>query len=137
MEKRKPLVVFLLAAAIAITAYGVKAGDHDLAALPPIGMGGSGMPMYGYPGGMPMMQGPQGGMPMYGYPGGMPMMQGPQGGMPMYGYPGGVPMSHHDGMTHSHGHHHGRGQQHMQQVEARLANIEALLRELVALQRAR
>ncbi len=144
MEQKKPFVVSLLTVAIAFTAYGAKAGDQDKPTTPPMHMGEGSMPMmpgpqggmpgYGYSGGIPMMQGRQGGMSMYGFPGGMPMGQGPYGGMPMMqDARWGMPIHHHpEGMAH-----HGLETQHLQQVEARLANIEALLRELVALQRSR
>jgi hypothetical protein len=61
------------------------------------------------------------GMMMNGPQGGMPMMRGRQGGMP----PMMQMMQQKQAMM----------QQHMQVVEGRLANIEALLKELVSLQK--
>ena len=70
---------------------------------------------------MPMMAGQQGGMPMMqGQPGGMPMMQGQQGGMPMMQM-----MQERHAMM----------QAHMTKMETHMANIEALLRQLVELQK--
>jgi hypothetical protein len=82
-------------------------------------------------GDMPMMQGQApgvtqpGAMPM----GDMPMMQGRPGMMrpgmmPMGGQPGGMGMMMNPAMM----------QEHMQRMEAHMANIETLLRQLVELQ---
>jgi hypothetical protein len=78
------------------------------------------MPMMGgNQGGMGMMQGNRGGMPMMGgNQGGMPMMHGNKGGMPMM-----MKMQQKQAMM----------QAHMLKMETHLANIEALLKELVEL----
>jgi hypothetical protein len=80
------------------------------------------MPMMGNYQGMPMM-GNQRGM-MGTQQGSMPMMRNQQGNMPMMGDRQGMMQA----MM-------SMRQQHMQQMENRLANIEALLRELVAIQK--
>lgn len=95
----------LLVVAIAAPGYADSDGTHD-------------QPEYAN--GMMMGAGPQGAMPMMGRGprGGMPMMGGgPRGGMGM--------MQQKQAMM----------RQHMQTVEQRLGNIEALLRELVSLQK--
>jgi len=122
--------------------------------------GGMPMMMQGRQGNMPMMQGRQGGMPMMmqGRQGNMPMMQGRQGGMPMMmqgrqgnmpmmqGQQGNMPMMQgHQGMMGNHQPCNMSSEmkqqmvtekkKHMQAMEQHLANIEALLRELVELQK--
>ena len=83
----------------------------------------------------PMMGNQQGGMPMLGnQQGGMPMMGNQQGSMPMMGNrQGGMPMmgNRHKMMQSMMS----MKQQHMQKMENHLANIEALLRELVVIQK--
>ena len=75
---------------------------------------------------MPMMDNQQGNMPMMdNQQGNMPMMGNRQGSMPMMG-------NRHEMMQAMMSTKH----QHMQQMENHLANIEALLRELVAIQKA-
>lgn len=77
-------------------------------------------------GNMPMMGNQQSNMPMMGnQQGNMPMMGNQQGNMPM--------MGNRQAMMHSMM---SMKQQHMYQMQNRLANIEALLRELVAIQKA-
>ncbi|MBU0499127.1 MAG: hypothetical protein KJ558_06065 [Gammaproteobacteria bacterium] len=103
------------------------------------------MPMTGGPqGDMPMMGNPQGNMPMMGGPqGNMPMMGNPPGNMPMTGYqPGyaGMPCNRGGNMPGMMWQQGGMPMmqqmpQHMQTMETRLANIEALLKELVELQK--
>jgi len=120
MKAQKNLLIAgLLAAAIAVPVYADSEGTHDQPE------NGNGMMMGGgQQGPMPMMgRGPRGGMPMMGGGprGGMPMMGGgPRGGMPMMQM-----MERKQAMM----------RQHMQTVEQRLGNIEALLRELVELQK--
>jgi hypothetical protein len=73
--------------------------------------------------GMPMMGGPQGGMPpMGGERGYGPMMAPPYGGMPMMRGPMRGPGPH-------------MMQEHIQRLEAHVAHIEALLQELVNLEK--
>ncbi len=109
MKAQKNLLIAgLMTAAIALPVYADSEGTHDQPE------NGNGMMMGGgQQGPMPMMgRGPRGGMPMMG--------GGPRGGMPMMQM-----MERKQAMM----------RQHMQTVEQRLGNIEALLRELVALQK--
>lgn len=101
--------------------------------MPMMGGNHRGMPMYGGQGRMPMMGGGHRGMPMmHGGQSGIPMMGGKHRGMPMHGGQDGMPMmgnrqmmmQHKRAMMHA----------HMQGVEQRLANIEALLQQLVEFQ---
>ncbi len=101
----------------------------------------SNMPMMGNQQQMPMMYGQQGNMPMMGSPQQMPMMYGQQGNMPMMGSPQQMPMMYGQRgcMMNPQMMHYmmNTKYQHMQRMEAHLANIEARLGELVALQRAK
>ena len=114
MKKANLMTTAALTTAIAFST-GTYAGNQTEEAIgnpptPPIGAGGP-MPMMGCQHGrMPMMHHQQGGMPMMGVPGGMRRPQMRQQMMAMR-------------------------QQHMQTMETRLANIEALLQQLVELQK--
>lgn len=137
MEKRIPHVIGVIAGLLVLASQAVQAeeaSNNSGPATPMFNCPRSGMPMM--QGGSPMLNCPRSGMPMmYGPQSGMPMMQG---GMPMSGYQGYGPMGHrHPYGKGQHPMHAMPGAQHMQRIEARLANIEALLRELVALQRSR
>ncbi len=106
---------------------GQESGSTPLGNMPtmqgqaPGAMQPGAMPM----GDMPMLQGQPGVM----QPGGMPCMQGQPGMMcpgmmPMGGQPGGMGMMMNPAMM----------QEHMQRMEAHMANMEDLLRQLVELQ---
>ncbi|HFD86237.1 MAG TPA: hypothetical protein ENJ35_01005 [Gammaproteobacteria bacterium] len=118
--KSTALITSIFATSMVMPAFADSEGTHDEPVQPTITHQNGGM-MGGAQGGMPMMNGPQGGMPMMNGPqGGMPMMRGGRGGMPMMQM-----MQKKQAMM----------QQHMRTVEGRLANIEALLKQLVALQK--
>ena len=115
MSITKNITLALLAAMVSFSALA-DSGHHDdekavkISAETPVA--GGQMPMtQGQQGGMPMMQGQSGGMPMMqGQPGGMPMMQMMQ-------------------------ERHAMMQAHMTKMETHMANIEALLQQLVELQK--
>lgn len=118
--KSRVLVAIILTSSMIAPVFADSEGTHDDPMQSTIKHQNGGM-MGGPQGGMPMMNGTQGGMPMMNGPqGGMPMMRGGRGGMPMMQM-----MQKKQAMM----------QQHMRTVEGRLANIEALLKELVALQK--
>lgn len=111
MKKADIIRVSALALAMTVSP-GIYAGDPaDTATAPPVSEANGPKPMtQQQPGDGPMMQNQQGGMPMRG---------GPRGRM--------HPQMMQQMMT--------MRQQHMQTMETRLANIEALLQQLVELQK--
>ena len=125
MSITKSLTMAILTTAVSFSAIA-DSGHHDDEKAVKVA---ADTPMAG--GQMPMMQGQQGGMPMMqGQPGGMPMMQGQPGGMPMMqGQPGGMPMMQMMQERHA------MMQAHMTKMETHMANIEALLQQLVELQK--
>ena len=126
MNSVKPMVLGLLITTAAASA--VAEGDRAEAQVPAWG----GMPMYG--GGMPMMQGVPGGQRL-----GMGMMPGTgPGGATVPGGSEPFPGNRAAGMGMMHPQMMGNHQamwRHMATMESRLANIEALLRELVDLEK--
>ena len=125
MSITKNITLALLAAMVSFSALA-DSGHHDdekaVKTSTETPVAGGQMPMtQGQQGGMPMMQGQSGGMPMMqGQPGGMPMMQGQPGGMPMMQM-----MQERHAMM----------QAHMTKMETHMANIEALLQQLVEMQK--
>lgn len=122
MKSAKNLMIITMAAGLALStaAYAADSTTESPSATPSMPMmEGQGKPMMGHqPGGMGS-----------GKCGGGRMMNNPQAGMPMMG--GGMmnPQQMQQMMT--------MRQQHMKTMEDRLANIEALLQQLVDLQKAK
>lgn len=147
MKKSNRIAISAIAVAVSVGLFAVSAsqaaeetGAGVVQAMPVMGTmqlaqnDDSGNPYYWN---MPMMGGSGGQMPMMAYPQGQQGQQGQaqvapgqQGQMPMYPY---GYMMHPQMMQYMMG----ANQQHMQVMEQRLANIEALLRQLVELQKKR
>ncbi len=123
MKTVKMIAISMLVSAAALAAFDVISKESETVSPDTFYMkpGGHMPMMYGQQGQMPMMRGQQGQMPMmYGQQGRMPMMYGQQGQMPMLQL-----------MQQRHA----VADAHMKKMEQHMANIEALLKQLVELQK--
>ncbi len=133
MKTVKMIAISMLVSAAALAAFDVISEESETVSPDTFYMmpGGHMPMMYGQQGQMPMMRGQQGQMPMMqGQQGQMPMMYGQQGYMPMmYGQQGQMPMLQLMQQRHA------VADEHMKKMEQHMANIEALLKQLVELQK--
>ncbi len=143
MKTVKMIAISMLVSAAALAAFDVISEESETVSPDTFYMmpGGHMPMMYGQQGQTPMMRGQQGQMPMMqGQQGQMPMMQGQQGQMPMmYGQQGYMPMMYGQQgqmpMLQLMQQRHAVADEHMKKMEQHMANIEALLKQLVELQK--